>query len=97
ETSHDDAGSYGAFEPGAFLYKTGDWARYLPDGNIEYLGRLDHQVKLRGMRVELGEIEAVLKQYPAIREALVLVHEAAPDDQRLVAYIVLHEGQIVAD
>ncbi|HEU5228614.1 MAG TPA: amino acid adenylation domain-containing protein, partial [Ktedonobacteraceae bacterium] len=84
-------------EPGALLYKTGDWARYLPDGTIEYLGRLDHQVKIRGMRVELGEIEAVLKQHSAIRDAIVLVYKAVPDEKRLVAYVVLHEGQMIAD
>ncbi|MCA1991121.1 MAG: amino acid adenylation domain-containing protein, partial [Coleofasciculus sp. S288] len=58
-------------EPGARLYKTGDLARFLPDGNIEYLGRIDHQVKLRGFRIELGEIEAVLSQHPMVWEALV--------------------------
>jgi len=62
-------------EPGARLYKTGDLARYLPNGNIEFLGRIDHQVKLRGFRIELGEIEAVLKQHPAVQEAVVLVKE----------------------
>jgi len=59
-------------EPGARLYKTGDLARYLPDGNIEFLGRIDNQVKIRGFRIELGEIESVLSQHPAVREAVVL-------------------------
>ena len=59
-------------ESGARLYKTGDLARYLPDGNIEFLGRVDHQVKIRGFRIELEEIEAVLRQHPAVREAVVL-------------------------
>jgi len=75
-------------EPGARLYQTGDKARYQPDGNIELLGRTDHQVKLRGYRVELGEIEAVLSQHPAVREVAVLMRAKTPDDQQLVAYVV---------
>ena len=71
-------------EPGSRLYKTGDLARYLSDGNIAFLGRLDHQVKVRGFRVELGEVETVLREHPAVREALVLAQE----DARLVAYVV---------
>jgi amino acid adenylation domain-containing protein len=74
------------------LYKTGDLARYLPDGNIEFLGRIDNQVKIRGHRIELGEIEAVLGQYPAIREAVVLAREDTPGDRCLVAYVVTAEG-----
>ncbi len=70
------------------LYKTGDLARYLPDGTIEYLGRIDHQVKIRGFRIELGEIEAVLSQHPAVRETVVVVREIS-QRQQLVAYIVL--------
>jgi amino acid adenylation domain-containing protein/non-ribosomal peptide synthase protein (TIGR01720 family) len=70
------------------VYKTGDLARYLPDGNIEFLGRIDHQVKIRGFRIELGEIESVLSQHPAIRETVVLAREDELANKRLVAYIV---------
>jgi acyl-CoA synthetase (AMP-forming)/AMP-acid ligase II len=75
-------------DPEARLYKTGDLARYLPDGNIEYLGRMDYQIKIRGLRIELDEIESVLSEHPAVREAVVLVREDVPGDKRLVAYIV---------
>jgi amino acid adenylation domain-containing protein len=70
------------------LYKTGDFARYLPDGNIELLGRMDRQVKIRGFRIELAEIEARLAQSPAVREAVVVVQDLAEGDRTLVAYIV---------
>ncbi|GAB1538702.1 hypothetical protein NUACC21_13660 [Scytonema sp. NUACC21] len=79
--------------PGARLYKTGDLARYLPNGDIEYLGRIDHQVKIRGFRMELGEIEAVLCQHPAVRETVVAVREDAVGSQSLVAYVVPQKGQ----
>nr|AIW82283.1 PuwF [Cylindrospermum alatosporum CCALA 988] len=72
----------------ARLYKTGDLARYLPDGNIEYLGRIDNQVKLRGFRIELGEIENALAQHPQVRETAVLLREDIPGDKRLIAYFV---------
>ncbi|NCR69790.1 MAG: amino acid adenylation domain-containing protein [Microcystis aeruginosa LG13-12] len=71
------------------LYKTGDLARYLPDGNIEYVGRIDNQVKIRGFRIELGEIEAVLSQNQAVQSSCVIVREDNLGDKRLVAYVVL--------
>lgn len=77
--------------PLARLYKTGDLARYLPDGNIEYLGRIDRQVKIRGFRIELEEIEAVLNQHPDVLQTAVIVREDLGGDQRLVAYIVPQE------
>ncbi len=70
------------------LYKTGDLARYLPDGNIEYVGRIDNQVKIRGFRIELGEIEAVLSQNEALQSSCVIVREDNPGEKQLVAYIV---------
>ena len=83
-----------AIYPVSTIYKTGDLARYLPDGNIEFLGRIDNQVKVRGFRIELGEIEAVLSQHPAVRETVVIAGEDIPGDKHLVAYIVPNQEQI---
>ena len=77
-------------DPHSRLYKTGDLTRYLPDGNIEYLGRIDNQVKIRGFRIELGEIEAVLSQYSHVQASCAIAREDIPGDKRLVAYIVPH-------
>ncbi len=79
-------------EPGSRLYKTGDLARYLPNGAIDYLGRIDHQVKVRGFRIELGEIESVIAQYPGVREVVVLAKKSGPGDGRLIAYLVPEEN-----
>ena len=87
--------------PGARMYRTGDLARYLPDGNIEFLGRIDHQVKIRGFRIELGEIETLLGEHPAVQQVVVV---AAPVDQnpdsnadqkRLLAYLVPNKGHAI--
>lgn len=75
-------------KPGSRLYKTGDKARYLPDGNIEFIGRIDNQVKIRGFRIELGEIETILAQHPDVGEAMAIVREDSPGEKRVVAYIV---------
>ncbi len=83
--------------PGARLYRTGDLARWRPDGNLEYLGRVDRQVKVRGYRIEPGEIEEALVRHPAVREAAVVTREHGPDDRRLVAYVTLAEGRAAPD
>jgi amino acid adenylation domain-containing protein/non-ribosomal peptide synthase protein (TIGR01720 family) len=99
-TNDESAARPGVRRPasGVRLYRTGDLARCLPDGDIEYLGRIDQQVKLRGFRIELGEIEALLLQHPAVRESVVIARaDASPasghPEQRLVAYLVLRPGE----
>ena len=79
-------------EPGNRLYKTGDLARFLSDGQIEYIGRIDHQVKVRGFRIELGEIEATLLQHPTVKEAIAIVREDTPGEKLLVGYFVPQTG-----
>ncbi|WP_369071241.1 AMP-binding protein, partial [Burkholderia gladioli] len=78
--------------PGERLYKTGDLARWLPDGSLEYLGRNDFQVKIRGFRIELGEVEARLAECEGVREAAVIALTEADGAKRLVAYVVPQDG-----
>jgi amino acid adenylation domain-containing protein len=90
------------FYPGLVLYKTGDLCRYLHDGNIEFLGRIDHQVKIRGFRVELGEIEACLRQHSSVDDSVVILHEDSIDNQntnlqRLVGYVVAKQNSKVSE
>jgi acyl carrier protein len=84
------------FLAGDTLYKTGDLARRLTDGNLEFLGRIDNQVKIRGFRIELGEIETILTNHSEIREAIVTIREDVPGNKSLVAYIVPQNYQLTA-
>ncbi len=84
-------------ETGARLYRTGDYGRFLPDGNIEFLGREDFQIKINGYRIELGEIEAALLSHPAIGEVVVATVDGARDTKQLVAYVVARSAKQVAD
>ncbi|MFP5263075.1 MAG: amino acid adenylation domain-containing protein [Blastocatellia bacterium] len=83
-------------QPGARMYKTGDVARYMADGAIVYLGRTDHQVKIRGLRIELGEIESVVASHPAVREAVVVVTEEAAGEKRIVSYVTARQGETLS-
>jgi len=79
--------------PDARMYRTGDLVRYLPNGDIEFLGRMDHQVKIRGFRIELGEIEELLREHPTVREAVVMARDDRRGDKRLAAYITARNGR----
>lgn len=81
-------------QTGAKLYKTGDLGRYLPDGNIEFLGRNDNQVKIRGFRIELGEIESILRQHRDVEDCAVVIRERPSGDKRLVAYVTCREPNV---
>ena len=86
-----------ACRPNAKMYRTGDLGRYLPDGNIEFLGRIDHQVKIQGFRIELGEIESALARHPDIAQAVVAVRDAKTGGKYLVAFVVPHSRTLPDD
>jgi acyl-coenzyme A synthetase/AMP-(fatty) acid ligase len=83
--------------PGERIYRTGDVARWLPDGNIEYLGREDHQVKIRGLRIELGEIENTIREYPGISDCVAVVKKYSENVTLIVAYVVCKAEANVED
>ncbi|MGA9770378.1 MAG: amino acid adenylation domain-containing protein [Blastocatellia bacterium] len=85
-----------SFQAGARLYRTGDLARLLPDGDIEFLGRVDNQVKIRGFRVELHEVELAINEHPSVHESIAVVREDMPGRKRIVAYVVAKQGQDVS-
>ena len=85
-----------SYQPGERLYKTGDLVRYLPDGNIEFLGRIDHQVKIRGFRIELGEIETALTQHPDVLNAVVITSTDSSGSNSLIAYIVTQQQPLIS-
>jgi acyl-CoA synthetase (AMP-forming)/AMP-acid ligase II len=87
------ANPFAGEDASVLIYRTGDLGRWLPDGRIVHMGRLDQQVKLRGFRIEPGEIEAALSAHPAIRESVVVMRGDSPEHERLVAYIVYRTGQ----
>ena len=84
-------------QPGSRMYKTGDVARYLAGGKIDFIGRVDRQIKLRGFRIELGEVETALGDHPCVREVAVMLREDAPDNKSLVAYVICKQGMAVAE
>ncbi|MBW4681719.1 MAG: amino acid adenylation domain-containing protein [Microcoleus vaginatus WJT46-NPBG5] len=90
-------GKISSLNPSSRLYKTGDLARYLPDGNIGFIGRIDEQVKIRGFRIELGEIEATLSQHPAIKQIVAIAVEDISANKRIVAYIVPANLSLISD
>ncbi|MVA22013.1 amino acid adenylation domain-containing protein [Agrobacterium vitis] len=83
-----------SFHPGQPMYRTGDLARIRPDGAVLYLGRSDHQIKLRGLRIELGEIETAILSHPSVTQTVVVLHEDAVGEKRIVAYATLEDGAI---
>src|SRR5262249_14272195 len=78
--------------PGDRLYRTGDVCRYLPDGEIEFIGRADDQVKVRGYRVELGEVQAVLSEHRSVKQSVVIARDGERGDKRLLGYVVVEDG-----